>query len=202
MKNLNVSNLFMACVVLLAAPYGVYASTIIEGTDFPGVSSFDTSAASVGVLDLGPNTISGSLSGTCTNESGGCNSLPGDTQDSFLVEIGQGFQLGGIFVTTSNVTGPTGFSASFAGSNPSSNLIFEPFLALGSTTSNLAVSALDPGVYSLSVFGQSASEPGAFSLDYSIGLNVSPVPIPAAVLLYGSGLAGLLAFKRYIGERS
>lgn len=195
MKKLNIPELLVASAFLATVSFGVSASTVSESTDFPGSSSFFPGAFSAGTLSNGANTISGALAGNCVI--GDCNGASaGDTQDSVLFTIGTGFQLDSIFVTTSNVSGPAGFSASFDLRNPSTNLVFTPFLPLNTTSGNQLTSLLSAGTYSLSMFGQGASAAGAYALDYSIGLNVSAVPIPGAVWLFGSALAGLLASKR------
>lgn len=191
--------LVVASIVLSSASFSASALTISESTDFPNSSSFSPGAFSVGTLDNGLNTISGALAGNC--DFGDCNGpSAGDTQDSVLFSIGSGFRLDSIFVTTSNVSGPADFSASFALSDPASSLIFTPSLPLNTTSGNQLTSVLNAGTYSLSVLGQGASEAGTYALDYSIGLNVSAVPIPGAVWLFGSALAGLLAIKRRLTE--
>lgn len=202
MKRLNASSKMLTASALLAAvSFGANASTVVESTDFPGGSSFGSGAVSVGTLTLGANSVSGALAGNCVI--GDCNGASaGDTQDSFLFTIGSGFQVDSIFVTTSNVSGPAGFGASFSLRDPSTSLIFTPFLPLSSTSGNQVTSVLNAGTYSISVFGQSATAAGAYALDYSIGLNVSAVPIPGAVWLFGSTLAGLLAFKSRHTKRS
>ena len=74
---------------------------------------------------------------------------------------------------------------------------------------------LGPGVYSLIVGGANATDLAAYLSDaiasnsagtayandrlarsFNIAFNVTPVPLPAAVWLFGSGLAGVIAFAR------
>ncbi|MDN5941656.1 MAG: hypothetical protein L0H94_07220, partial [Nitrospira sp.] len=64
---------------------------------------------------------------------------------------------------------------------------------LSSITKNFS---LGPGLYSL-VFGGNPppGTPGA-SVGYLATLTTSPVPLPAAVWLFGSGVAGIIAFAR------
>lgn len=175
-----------------------FAVTVSETTDFPGSSSFP--GVSVGTLTPGANSISGSLSGTCAP--GDCNGFgAGDTQDSFTFTVETGATLENLFVTTSNVSGPAGFSVTFAlhVDDPVTGptLVFDNifYLPLNSTSENL-YRFLDPGNYSASVFGQGADVAGTYSLDYSVGLNVSAVPVPAAVWLFGSGFLGLVGIAR------
>ncbi len=178
------------------------AATVVSESSFSGgFDAFTTFPRTFG-LDSGTNTVSGSLAGTCV--SGNCNSADpgtGNTQDTFNIEIAPGFKLDSLFVTTSNVTGPIDFSASFSLRNavfsPTPTTIFDPFLPLNSTTVNLVTSAVSPGIYSVSMFGQqSIFSGGDFALDYSINFGVSAVPVPAAVWLFGSGLIGLISIAR------
>jgi hypothetical protein len=187
MKKFIDSKLFVASIVLVTTSFSVNASSTVEA----------------GTLDIGSTSISGTLAGNCVI--GDCNGLTPDgfaqvdTQDDVIFTINTGSQLDSIFVTTSNVSGPADFSASFnlsALSDPSTSLIFTPFLPLSSTSGNQVTSALSAGTYVLSMFGQGASAPGVYALDYSIELNISAVPIPGAIWLFGSALAGLFAFKR------
>lgn len=89
--------------------------------------------------------------------------INGDTQDSFLVTVPDGFQITSLMVTTSNVSGPTNFSATMGVRSPTNNnVIPTTFLSLNGTTGNLVASPIGAGVYSISVFGQQASAVGAF----------------------------------------
>jgi hypothetical protein len=179
-----------------------FAISVTESTDFPNSQSFGVSATRLGLLDTGSNTVSGALAGNCLNEPPygiGCNpsSGGGDSQDSFIVEVGSGYQIDSLFVTTSNVSGPDAFSASFGAYTSSfATVAADYFLPLGSTTSNLVLTAIGPGEYSLSMFGQTANAEGAYSLDYTIQMNVSAIPVPAAAWLFGSGLVGLIGISR------
>ena len=185
--------------VIAMSPVSAMAVTFTETTDLPGSSGFSVFNASAGVLDVGINTISGSLLGECFLVAGGCNSGSGagDTQDSILIEIASGFEVESLFVTTSNVSGPLGFRASFSLRDPTTLHIFESTLPLDSTSGDLVILPLASGIYSLSIFGQSAFEAGLYSLDYSLEVNVvSAVPVPAAAWLFGSGLIGLIGIAR------
>ncbi len=190
----------LALVALGSAPAS--AITVSETTDFDNSASFAWYASSVGLLDPGVNTISGSLDGNCLDTAYGLSCNPGtleggDTQDSFQLEVGSGYAINSLTVTTSNVSGPAGFSASFNLRDSSYAVLASDYsLPLDSTTPDLIVSAIGAGLYSISMFGQTASEIGAYSLDYSIEINVSAVPVPAAAWLFGSGLLGLVSIAR------
>jgi hypothetical protein len=169
-----------------------------EPPDFPGGVSFSPFAASLGVLPDGVSTVLGSLAGNC--QVGDCNNDPnGDTQDSVLFTVGPNARLNSIFITTSVAEAPNGFGASFslqAAGQPPVSVAFTPYLPLGSTSANQLSSLLGPGVYALSIYGQGASAAGAYDMDYTVELNVSAVPVPAAAWLLGSGVAGLIALNK------
>ncbi len=195
-----ISSFFILCSFSLNS---AQAATISESSFSGGFDFFTTFTRTFG-LDSGENSVSGTLAGTCVSP-GNCDTGDpgtGNTQDTFNIEISSGFKLDSIFVTTSNVTGPANFSASFslrdAVFSPTPTMVSEPFLPLNTTTINLATSTISPGIYSISMFGQQASFPGNgdYFLDYSINFGVSAVPIPAAAWLFGSGLLGLISVAR------
>lgn len=147
------------------------ALDVVETTDYPGASGFSTHAASIGTLDPGMNTVAGTLDGVCDLVS--CNgSSAGDTQDSLILFIPSVHQAESITVTTANVLGPAGFSASFSLRSPSSTLISEPFLVIDGTTTNLVTTPLEPGIYSLSVFGQQSTQPGPYTMDWLVSIQI------------------------------
>jgi len=85
-------------------------------------------------------------------------------------------------VTTSAVSGPAGLSASLSLESPTAgNVLFTPFLSpLPGTTANLITTPLGAGVYAVSVFGQQASAAGAYSLNWSVAMNLASVAITPA----------------------
>ena len=66
---------------------------------------------------------------------------------------------------------------------------------LGSLTSLTKMFSLAAGQYSLNFSGNPAV-PGSGVQGYQATLATAPVPLPAAVWLFGSGLAGLIGFAR------
>lgn len=157
-----------------AAP--AVALDYIESMDFPGSSSFGSGTVSVGTLDDGANSVAGSLSGSCVV--GDCNGIDaGDSQDSWLFTVPAGYQVTSLTVSTSNTSGPSGFTATMSLRSPTATVISTTFLALNGTTANLSTSPIPAGVYSLSVFGQGASAAGQFSLNWSVALAVQAVVV-------------------------
>jgi hypothetical protein len=169
----------------------VKAIDVPETTDFPGGVSF-SSDPSVGTLDVGANTVSGSLNGFCLTGTYGLSCNPGggggDTQDSFLLTVPNGYQITSLTVTTSSVTGPSNFSASMELRNATAVVQFTPFLSpLNGTTSNLLTAPVGAGVYAISMYGQQAAAEGAFSLNWSVTMNLAPT-----VVLPGDSITNLI----------
>lgn len=170
------------------------ALSYVESTDFPDATAFGPGSFSVGTLDVGANSVSGGLAGMCVI--GDCNPPGhlGDTQDSFLITVAAGTMLQSLVVTTSNATGPNGFSVSLDWRSSSTAIGFEPFIPVNGTSGNVLAAPLGPGEYALSVFGQQAAEAGAYQVSYDLALDVAAVPEPATALLLACG--GLLLAAR------
>jgi len=174
--------------LLVCLTAAVAAFDVTEATDFPGGLNY-TFDPNVGTLDPGTNTVSGSLAGNCFVNAtfGGIDCNPGtvaggDTQDSLLITIPTGYQVTSVTVTTSAVSGPAGLSASIELDSPVSGVVqFTPFLSpLPGTTGNLITTPIGAGVYAISVFGQQATATGAFSLNWSVAMNLAPVAVGPA----------------------
>lgn len=177
------------------------AVVISESTDFDDSSSFFPGASTIGTLALGETTVQGNLSGTCASRD--CNGASaGDTQDSFLFTVAAGQELVGGSVSSAVNTGLSGltYSVSLRGPSTPGSLEFETFSAAGGGT--FLGSPLAAGQYSLSVFGQSADEDGAYDLDWTVSLTTREtadgvVPLPASLpLLFGAVAALGLARRR------
>ncbi len=190
--------IFLCILFVFNAP-AVNALTVTEINDFDGSASFSAFGESnIGVLDSGINSISGSLAGQCSGFVGCNGSSAGDTQDSFLIEIAAGSKITGIYTTTSNVAGPANFNVSLSAYKNSfaNNILFVGSLPINSSSLNLLLTDAQPALYSINIFGQNASESGLYSLDYTVQIEVSSVPVPAAAWLFGSGLLGLISITR------
>ena len=219
MKKNQVAAVFVAFLVYSSTTSAV---TVTESTDF-GLLYLDSTTgtfstvynSSIGVLDIGANSVSGSLSGTCQGGFTGsvpCNlNMTDDNTDSFLIEIPDGYKLDTLFLTTSNASGPqdfnggsaiisinTGFASYLStGGGPVLNSTTPEIINLITPTLNAnGISQIDAGVYGMGVTAGSATQEGAFSLDYMLEMNVAPVPIPAAAWLFGSALLGLVGIGR------
>jgi len=190
--NRNRYTVILALVLCLALAVTAFAFDAIEATDYPGGVNF-TFNPNVGTLDPGANTVSGSLNGFCLTEpiyGRSCNpatAAGGDTQDSPLFTVPVGYQVSSLTVTTSAVSGPTGFTATMSVDAPKIpppglvSVIPTTFLVLNGTTANLVATPIGAGTYALSVFGQNASADGAFSLNWSVSMNLAPVVVSPVV---------------------
>jgi hypothetical protein len=196
--------------LLVCLTAAVAAFDVTETTDFPGGLNFAFDP-SVGTLAQGANTVSGSLNGFCLVGTFGRSCNPGtveggDTQDSFLLTVPAGFQITSLTVTTSAVSGPSGFSASMEMDSPEGPVQFTPFLSpLPGTTGNLLTAPVGAGVYAISLFGQNASADGAFSLNWSVTVNLAPVvasPADAVVNLINLISDPLSGLVLTTGQRS
>jgi len=173
--------------VLVCLTGAVAAFDVTETTDYPGGLNFSADP-SVGTLDPGSNTVSGSLSGNCVTTSStliDCNPgtvAGGDTQDTFLLTVPTGYRMTSLTVTTSGVSGPAGLSASMELDSPTAGTVqFTPFLSpLPGTTANLISNPVATGVYAISIFGQQASAAGAYSLNWSVAMTLESVAISPA----------------------
>lgn len=173
-----------------------HAAVIVETTDFT------TSGTNVGSLDSGLNTISGSLSGNCVP--GDCNGIgAGDTQDNFIFVVPAGFQITSVVAEILSAQGPNGLTITAFSANdvtpPTLGLNFGSTLPAGGVSANLVASLFGPGSYLVSFFGQSADASGAFTANYRLSVTLAPVsdvPLPAALPLFATGLAGFAAARR------
>jgi len=185
MGQLRHAIVFAVLVSLAAGGVMLSAFAITETTDF--ANGANANAAAIATLDEGSNTVSGGISGSCNI--GDCNPFPstGDTQDSFNVTVPAGFQVTSFTVTSSNWSGPTNFRATTSvakvtGTPPTASYVNPAAipttdLVPNGTTANLVTTPLGPGTYGISVFGQSASAAGAFSLNYTVTMVLAGIPV-------------------------
>jgi len=185
----------MLCALVLGAT-SAQAVVIVETTDFNNASSFFPFASNIGTLDVGSNSVSGTLAGTC--EPFDCNPASGvaqDNQDSFLFTIDAGAKLVTGNILASFVTSIPFMTYSISIRSMVST-IFQENYAVG-TGGDFLVSVpdgIEAGTYSLSVFGQSGGPlAGTYALEYDLSLGVAAVsvPMPAGLPLVLSGLVCL-----------
>ncbi|AKS43268.1 hypothetical protein [Wenzhouxiangella marina] len=160
---------FAFCALVLIVS-NVQAIDVQETTDFPGSSSF-AFGVSVGELDPGGNTVSGTLDGVCAPND--CNGAKdGDTQDSFLVTVPEGYLIESIEVTSANIGGVITLIG-FGVRSPEENIAFVN-IPVNSNSGNVLTDPVPAGEYSLSVFGRLGSEAGPFTLDWSVSISIVP----------------------------
>lgn len=153
------------------------AINVTETTDFSANTN-----VSIGTLDPGANTVSGSLAGICNI--GDCNPHPDsgpntDTQDSLTLTVPNGYQITSLTVTSSITTSPANFSLSMELDLASGGFVTStPFLSpLNGTTGNLLSSPVGANEYRLSIYGQQATAAGAYSLNWSVTMNLAPLVV-------------------------
>jgi hypothetical protein len=167
--------------------------TVIESTDFSDLSGSPTT---VGVLDVGVNSISGSVSGQSAFL------CLGDCRDYFAVQLPSGLAIVGweLDITDFSYGGGTttvdGAYDGFGGPGGS-------FAINGNTVVLSSAIFSIPGQYEAGLVSPWSNNPctgfcppppsGSFS--YTVKYTVAAVPEPASVVLFGSGLAAL-CFRR------
>lgn len=153
-------------------------------TDFlSSISSTD-----IGLLGTGPNTILGSLDGgpAIPDDPPGAIAENGpDEFDVFLFSTTGPWTVD--FVSTSGLT-----SAGIIYYENDGGITFGSFVSASSVALDVFGGPLAAGSYALALL-----PPGnTGALGYDITINVSEIPIPAAVWLFGSGLLGLIGMAR------
>lgn len=156
----------LACGLL---PIGAAALDVIESDDFPGSASWV--GVSVGMLDTGINTVSGSLAGQCVP--GDCNrGLPGeDTQDSFLFDVRPGTVMRSLTVSMTDVQAPQPFRA-VANVRDRYGFSVQQNLVDGGTTVDFISVPKRPERYGMSIWGTYATVAGPYSLKWTVTIDV------------------------------
>lgn len=187
------------------------ASAVLIAVETTDYSNGLAAADNVGALMLGANTISGSLDGECIMRSRiECNLAPnalgvsptGDGQDSFAYELPSGLEITDVTLLISELSGPADFRVAVnALSAPSLGFDGELGIGVESYSAEGLFTQVSDGnilgnLFAYTIIAGSASELGAFSFSYLVeittaALPISEVPIPGALVLMLSGLAGL-----------
>lgn len=194
----------VACALALTLGAGsAQAFTISESTDFPGSVDF-VGGTNLGTLDVGTNTVSGSMVGSCEDDFTGGIVCGPDLQDSFLVDVGVGTQLDSLILSTLVSFGPEGFIVDFEFDDEGGSLgIQEGTPPEGFSSPNLALAPIGPGTYAVSlIIGTDVFDFGDYEYSYDVEFIVSStsttmdMPEPLTLGLFAVGLAGLGAARR------
>ena len=192
---------FRSASIVLLVTGTANASTFVESTDFGGFFT----PTYLGVLSSGINTFSGSLATTCVASSGSfadCSS--GDESDSFTWDLPSGFEILDASVNISNYTMTGTLDSEQLGFG---RIGFEDWGSDGNYVLNLGDAFLVPqNKATFEVSSATLTSPitlqgtGDIGFDYTLSLNVtaSPVPVPAAVWLFGSALFGLVGMRKKV----
>ena len=201
------------CFALFASH--VYAITVIESGDLPIV---------LGPLDIGSNSISGSLNASVASVTWygttASHTYSGDNRDSFTFTVPSDSIVTGLSITISNYTENGSYNGSYISgtargfggtTSPYTNVSFSNDATLDSP-GLLIPGQLSPGDYSFQFAVQcgwstyltltTCAVGDSDSFDWQLNLTtistapVSEVPLPAAVWLFGSGLLGLIGISR------
>lgn len=221
----------LGVAVFAASANAAAALSYNEATDAPagdlpgGVSP---PLPSIGTLDVGVNTLTGSLSGTCALVTGtstfySCNSGNEDGQDSFELTIAKNTQLDSVAVTVETAMMPTGFAGGEHFIVDSLPIPTSTFFSRGAwgpsgTTDNLLENPVPgfPGLFdpppfpagsyfaalSAGTYPVDGGAEGPFSLDYTVEYRVSRIPAPPAIGLIVAALGLLLRAGRSGGAIS
>lgn len=84
--------------------------------------------------------------------------------------------------------------------NSSSELLTSVSLTTGAETRKASEFLVEAGSYYLTLWGVSDTPAAAYGLELSYIDSTSPVPVPPAVILFGSGLMALFAYGRRQGR--
>lgn len=188
-----------AALACFAGP--ALAVTVTETVvgDFDTVNDVALVMDDIGTLDLGLNTVSGSISDTCVPDmpSGFICIDTGDHSDTFRLGVASGQRIISVLLTTAGIA-PEGYAPGFV----LVDRVTLEFMSTDSSTDFNATRAIIDGVpvgagsYVFGVGQGIADGGGPMMYDWTVAFEVAAVPLPAGVLLMVSGLALLAAGSR------
>ena len=187
------ATLALGCVAVQAAPL-----VFVESTD---LSNTNTGGPTIGTLDLGLNTVSGSISALPPPDR-----LSSDYADFWEVDVSPGQQITGIDIVLTGVSGPLRAFASdvvIGGGGTATVAAFtQQFTsgayALTTTPAGLFRTGAYPfpsGHYYFGTLALFSSAPTNYSYEWRITVTRAAVAEPAAVALAALGVLGV-AFAR------
>lgn len=180
-RNLTLGITLGSALTLATASHAV---VINETNDF--TNTFNN--APIATLDVGANTVTGGVRGN----------IPQDVIDVVTLTVAEDSLITGIDLTVSNYSGTgTVFNTVFLQPTPAGAEVGESTISIddnGTVSHELANFPLAAGIYDFQirlagvVFGTDA--------DWQMDVTVAPVPIPGAMLLFGSAIFGLQLVRK------
>ena len=179
--------------------------SIVESADF---SNNSPTESPLGTLGIGINTISGSVSRTCSPSiTFGCGTTIGDdSSDRFMVDVAPGTEIISVLLTITDFSNPGSFIAfvtsigTVGGSNSTLNSISSP-TAFSDVDFLSGASSLEALLLNFTLSAGSGNDGLSSSFNYTATIEVgelaaAPVPVPGALALMLTGLGGLAWLKR------